>query len=132
MVPRTSESQPVTTRAKPIQHVRSGERVWACDVASGEWSARQIIQPLVHEYDGDIVSVTAGDQTIEATGNHPFWVTAGEDLHQRPPAKDVAEQERATSNVSARGRWVESRDLRIGDLLMRRSGETARADESAR
>ncbi len=60
-----------------------------------------------------------GDDAIEATGNHPFWVVAGPGLDSRPDAADVYENER---DATERGRWVEARDLQVGDELSSKFG----------
>lgn len=119
-----------THRAKPIEQVRAGDRVWACDPATGRWAARAVVRPLAHAYDGDVITVRAAGAVIEATGNHPFWVAAGAGLPDRPEAHDVPAGERAAlasggdRSHGAAGRWVEARDLRVGDRVLLRDGRT--------
>ena len=111
---------------KPIEEIKKGERVWACDPATGEWSLREVLRPLVHEYRGDVITIKVGGCEITTTGNHPFWVVRGEALAERPIAPDsgVMSQE-----VTLRGRWVEARDLKTGDTLLLRDGGEVRVDE---
>ena len=112
----------------PIEQVRGGDRVWSCDPATGDWSVHSVLRPLVHDYAGDVVTIKVGGSSVQATGNHPFWVAAGTDLSSRPPAADVPPDDRGTS---PNGRWVEARALQPGDLLLVRSGEVATVEEIA-
>src|SRR5687768_7735041 len=112
-------------RTKNIEEVTAGEWVWACDPATGEWSPREVLQPLVHEYRGDVIAVSVAGEHNEATGNHPFWVVQGAELAARPVAEDVPGEERdRVSTPRGAGRWVEARHLRSGDRLLLRSGAT--------
>ena len=114
---------------KAIQDIKAGENVWACDPQSGQWQLTEVVAPLIHDYDGDLVSLTTGVNEIRATGNHPFWVVSGNGLAERPAAQDVYAGERG---ITMKGRWVEARDLRIGDVLSLVSGKTAAISEVTR
>jgi hypothetical protein len=83
-------------RVKNIEDVQAGEWVWAYDVRSGAWSIKPVLRPLVHQYDGELVTLTVLGRRIEATANHPFWVTSGAELSRRPAATDVPVAERAS------------------------------------
>jgi hypothetical protein len=107
---------------KPIEEIKSGEKVWAVDPQTGEWELREVVAPLVHDYEGDIVAVTVGQETVEATGNHPFWVVEGLSLANRPMVRDVYPDERA---LTEQGRWVAARDLQVRDTVWLQSGQTA-------
>lgn len=122
--------QPGAWRLKPIEQVEAGERVWAYDPKTQAWSSREVIRPLEHDYDGDVIRIIVGGQPIEATGNHPFWVASGSNLSERPAAHDVPAAERAATESRA-GRWVEARSLLPGDLLVIRSGQMATVEEVA-
>ena len=104
---------------KNIEDVKAGDRVWAYDPQAGKWEPKQVLKPLTHEYEGDLVTVTVAGHTVQATGNHPFWVEAGQNLSRRPRATDVplAEQTRPS-----RGQWVAARNLEAGDLVVLRTG----------
>jgi len=117
-------------RLKPIEQVKSGERVWAYDPKTQLWSPREVVRPLEHDYAGDLITLTVQGRSLEATGNHPFWVAAGSNLSDRPAARDVPEAERAAAS-SLSGRWVEARSLLPGDLLVVRSGQMATVEEIA-
>jgi hypothetical protein len=85
------------------------------------------IAPSEREYEGEIVTVTlelddGSASTIEATGSHPFWVTKGEDLEQRPV---VAELHPNGSQITSGGRWTEARWLRLGDQFLTKTGRSA-------
>jgi hypothetical protein len=117
-------------RLKPIEQVKSGERVWAYDPKTQLWSPREVVRPLEHDYAGDLITLTVQGRRLEATGNHPFWVAGGSNLSDRPVAHDVPESERAAAS-SLSGRWVEARSLLPGDLLVVRSGQLATVEEVA-
>jgi hypothetical protein len=69
-------------------------------------------------YSGQWISVTANGATLELTANHPIWVLEGAYLAERPaPAHlDV----RGDEGKALRGRWLNSQDLREGDVLLSR------------
>lgn len=126
-----SSSGPQQYATKNIENVRAGERVWAYDVGSGRWAQREVVRPLTHDYEGDVVTVAAAGERIEATGNHPFWVVGGDGLAGRPPAQHVPAAEQDEAWRSGKGRWVDARHLQRGDLLLLRSGELATVEELA-
>ncbi len=104
---------------RPIEDIRSGERLYAYDREAGKWILADVIEPLAHSYSGDLVTVVIGSDRIEATGNHPFWVVSGDHLADRPVAGDVPANEQV---ATAEGRWVEARNLQTGDILLRNNG----------
>lgn len=126
-----ASAAPAAYLTKRIEDVKAGEQVMAYDPATNQWSARAVVRPLKHEYDGEVVTIRAAGETIDATANHPFWVVSGKDIEGRPAAHDVPEAERQTAAGHARGRWVEAGHLRPGDLLILRDGQTAAVEELA-
>ena len=98
-----------------IQNVREGDSVWSYAFHARQWELQRVEATPVHDYTGDLVTLTIGEASIEVTGNHPFWVICGTNLSSRPPALDVPESERATTPS---GRWIEARGLMPGDKLM--------------
>jgi|GEM_PF-2337795 len=108
-----------------IESVSAGTEVWACAPETGEWCLKRVVAPLSHHYEGDVITITidGAHDSIEATGNHPFWVVEGEVLSSRPVACDVYEKER---HSESNGRWVEARSLRNGDVLLLQSGQVAK------
>lgn len=69
---------------RPIESIRSGEQVWSHDVRTGEWRLCHVLETFERYYDGHSVLVTVGNETIEATLLHPFWVVSGKGLDSRP------------------------------------------------
>ena len=67
-----------------------------------------------------MVTIKVGDDAIEATTTHPFWVVSGESLDTRPAAR-VRESENRASTEN--GRWVAAGELRCGDVLLTRDGQ---------
>lgn len=60
------------------------------------------------------------------TARHPFWVTAGEGLDGRPVCQHLSPQEDEGQAVG--GRWVDSHELRPGDLLVGLDGTARRIE----
>jgi tetratricopeptide (TPR) repeat protein len=117
----------VATAAGPaaIESVAAGTFVYAYDFSKSEWALRKVLQPLTHPYVGDVVRLAVNNETIMATGNHPFWVVSGKALAARPVPADLS----ATDvRMTAQGRWVEARDIIAGDLLQPLAGEPLRVD----
>lgn len=86
---------------KPIKDVRLGDLVMATNPVTGESGPRKVID-LIHHYGPHVmVAVRLADgTTIDATDEHPFWVT-----------------NRGGSGVSD-GSWVDAIDLRFGDRVV--------------
>ena len=99
----------------PIERVKAGMRVWSRSSETGAWEIKPVAQTFVHQFSGDLITITIGSAAIQASGNHPFWVELGVDLPNRPVSTDVPLLE-GTSNRA--GRWVAARDLRVGDVAM--------------
>ena len=105
---------------KSIESIRSGERVWSHDVRTGAWMLCEVQETFERHYDGHSVLITVGDETVEATLLHPFWVVSGKSLDSRP-FRD--HHHTVPKDAITPGRWVDAGDLRIGDLLLLRNGE---------
>jgi Pretoxin HINT domain len=71
---------------------------------------------------GNLVSVTVAGEVIKSTGHHPWWVIRGEGLSGRPKPDHVPGN---PDGYGGSGRWVDAIDLRVGDVLLLRSGEHA-------
>jgi RHS repeat-associated protein len=105
----------------PIEEVRRGDRVWGFDLMAGKWRLAAVAATYVHDHEGEIVAFTAAGATVEATGNHPVWVVEGETLQERQPSEEAPD----TPEGMVPGRWVQAGDLRVGDMVLLRSGKTA-------
>ncbi|MFQ3594036.1 MAG: RHS repeat-associated core domain-containing protein, partial [Gemmataceae bacterium] len=110
----------VSTEAglRPIAQVEAGERVWAYDFQAGVW--RLCVVECRHdaEYDGPLVTLDVGVGEVTATAYHPFWVVEGQDLESRPALRHVDVSE--DRDEALPGRWVNSHDLREGDVVFLR------------
>jgi len=115
---------------RPVEDIKAGDKVYAYDFNTGSWLLARVIKPLTHDYNGDFIDIRIwtpiGSDKVKATGNHPFWVASGENLDARPAAKDVPLLEQA---MTLNGRWVEARDLRIGDTLLRNDNSIATIED---
>jgi hypothetical protein len=109
---------------RPIGEIKAGEKVWAYDCQGGDWRLCEVECRHDNVYDGQMVTVDFGDgRTVRATQYHPFWVAAGEDLAGRPTPRHLAEHEDQGGALA--GRWVNSHELRPGDVLVLRNGRSA-------
>ena len=101
-----------------IERIREGTEVYAFDFKSGMWTLSKVSRAGAYYYRGDVITIQTGWTSIQATGNHPFFVLRGNDLTSRPFAGEVPKAEQV---MPSRGRWVEARYLEKGDLLMSRN-----------
>jgi hypothetical protein len=73
---------------------------------------------LTHQYVGDIITVQHEGGQFEVTGGHPIWVKSGFDLESRPRCEHIFDNEH---ELQPHGRWVNARDLQVGDELFSRA-----------
>ena len=100
---------------KAIEKIKKGEKVWAYNIETGDWQLKEIIISLQKLYSGDIITVTASDEEIKATGNHPFGVVSGESLATRPAAEHVYAHEKT---ITSKSRRVVARHLKACDTVL--------------
>ncbi|CAM3584287.1 MULTISPECIES: polymorphic toxin-type HINT domain-containing protein [Saccharibacillus] len=94
----TAETKVKTDQGeKNIEDVKIGDKVLSKDENTDEVTYKQVTATFNHETD-EIYSIHVGDQVIESTYNHPFWVIG-------------------------KG-WVFVKDLKPGDLLEQSDGKT--------
>ena len=115
---------PVSTEEglRPIETIRPGDRVWAFDHANGAWKLKSVLQNFQREYQTDMVHATIGGETIQSTMLHPYWVTSGADLADRPMRSHL---EKPPEHSKVAGRWVDATDLRVGDRMLLRDEREA-------
>jgi hypothetical protein len=114
---------PVATEfgMRPIAEVTAEDRVWGYDFRSGSWRLCAVESRLEARYDGPMVRADLTTGTIEATAYHPFWVVDGEALETRSDCRHIPAD--ADQGLALPGRWVNSHELRAGDVLVLHSGE---------
>jgi RHS repeat-associated protein len=105
----------------PIEAVEAGQLVACAETESGEWSYCEVEERLEHHHDGELVTITADGESVESTGNHPFWVVSGHGLEFRPVAAD-ADAGGDALDGSEDGRWVEALDVEPGDRVLLADG----------
>lgn len=96
-----------------IETIQAGDLVWACDPETGEVALQKVVQTFINET-YELILVKIGDETIETTPEHPFYV-----LNCTEP--------RATETGLGIG-WVKAKDLRSGDTLLLLDGSTITID----
>jgi hypothetical protein len=101
-----------------IESIRIGNDVWAYDLVASQWRLCRVLQTFVSDYQGHLVFLRVGGETIESTSGHPFWVVRGEDLTSRR-CPDHAQPPKGATTL---GRWVQASDLRAGDDVLLRDG----------
>ncbi|AIQ14933.1 polymorphic toxin-type HINT domain-containing protein [Paenibacillus durus] len=86
---------------KPIEKIEVGDKVLSKDEVTGEVAYKEVTATFNHESD-EIYKIHVGDQVIESTYNHPFW-------------------------VEGKG-WTFVKDLKPRDLLVQSDGHTLKID----
>ncbi|MFM9962656.1 MAG: Hint domain-containing protein [Planctomycetaceae bacterium] len=109
-----------TTGSKPIGEVQPGEFVNAFDFGRGEWVPAEVLERHNNVYSGQMVSLVVGEARIEVTAKHPFGVIEGEKLTQRQHPGHLQTGEDQGRSIP--GRWVDSHELQVGDVLVGRDG----------
>ena len=85
---------------KRIDEVRSGDRVWSCNVETGELALKVVKEVLRRETD-ELLHIETGSDDVDATTSHPFYVV---------------------------GRvWVAAGDMAVGDAIQALSGDVRTA-----
>ena len=113
-----------------IETVCTGTNVWAYDHERQIWALGRVIDTEAHDYAGRTVALQAGDDTIESTATHAFWVVSGEALETGPPANARGN---AARGLTVSGRWLAAQHIGRGDRLLARDGRliTVQATETA-
>ncbi|MES2569999.1 MAG: polymorphic toxin-type HINT domain-containing protein, partial [Verrucomicrobiota bacterium] len=102
--------------SKPIEQIVTGDLVWSNDLSSNERHLNRVVKTFIREV-SDTLVVNAGNERLETTAEHPFWVVNGEDLASRQvPGSGVA-------LPGSPGAWVQAQQLRVGDTLLNIQGE---------
>ncbi|GKU76501.1 S-layer homology domain-containing protein [Paenibacillus sp. L3-i20] len=86
---------------KPIEEIEVGDKVLAKSDATGEVAYKEVVGLFQKQAD-EIYKVHIGDEVIEATAEHPFW-------------------------LDGKG-WTEVKDMKVGDLLLTSDGATLAID----
>ena len=86
---------------KNIEDIEVGDKVLSKDEETGEVAYKEVTATFNHETD-EIYKIHVGDQVIESTFNHPFY-------------------------VDGKG-WTFVKDLKVGDLLVQSDGNTLKID----
>ena len=103
------------TGLRPIEGILEGDLVACAEPGNGTDQLCEVESLIRYDFSGALVSITTTAEVIEATGSHPFWVSSGTGLAERPTVEEVGEERLATH---ADGRWVAARDLKAGDELL--------------
>ena len=106
---------------RPIGEIRQGDAVLAFDHGVGEWREKRVEKFHENIYDGPLFSIHTDNGLVRTTINHPFWVLNGFDLDERQTPRELAENE--DQGLSLPGRWVNSHELRCGDVLIGQDGQ---------
>jgi hypothetical protein len=117
---------PVTTKTglRPIGEIEAGDEVLAFDFRAGEWRPKRVTQRMDSMYDGPLVTIETAPSTIQTTVYHPFWVVEGRDLEERSLPRELPPGE--DEGGALPGRWVNSHELRAGDVIFTRGGRRQR------
>ena len=107
---------------KQINQVETGEFVLAFDFETNSWVESEVQQRHDSEFSGELITVSICDSNIIVTEQHPFWVVEGRLLNERSRPGHLADGEDEGKLLP--GRWVNSNDLEVGDVVIGRDGTT--------
>jgi hypothetical protein len=93
---------------KAIEQIAVGDRVWAYNHQELRWTQREVLDLFQETHWGTMAAVQIKEETLHATGGHPFWVVRGEGLAARPVPGRIDPFE---VDGRQQGRWVLARDL---------------------
>ncbi len=105
---------------RPIGEILTGESVLAYNFKQGEWVERRVETRHENIYEGPVLTLTTESGTIRTMVYHPFWVERGRDLGERSVPRELSPVE--DQGFSLEGRWVNSHELRVGDILIGQDG----------
>jgi hypothetical protein len=106
---------------RPIGEIFEGDSTLAYNFKSGVWVVRRVTKRHENVYEGPVVTLTTDGGPIRTTVYHPFWVLSGRDLAERSTPRKLDEME--DQGQSLPGRWVNSHELRVGDVLFGQDGK---------
>ena len=119
---------PIMTTAGPvpIEDIQEGTGIPSYDMDKQRWVDTVVSGVRKRAYERDIITIRVGDEIVEATGNHPFFVLEGDSLSSRPRPMDLPAGEPLSMDF---GRWVEARDMEVGDILLGKNGRSIRVSQ---
>ncbi|NOY09326.1 MAG: hypothetical protein GXP33_10860, partial [Spirochaetes bacterium] len=85
---------------KNIEDIKAGDMVLARNMDTGEVGYKKVVQTFVHQAD-KIVRLDLGDEIIQATPEHTFWVT----------------------EAGSNGKWIKAGELKKGMKLLNADGK---------
>jgi hypothetical protein len=103
-------------RMIPIESIEVGQNVKAFNFDSGSWICSKVQEVHRNLYSGNLYTVRTGESHFRATVGHPVFVVRGADLELRPWPRQLSLT--AESHSFAFGRWVNTEDLLVGDVLI--------------
>ncbi|MBI2480171.1 MAG: AHH domain-containing protein, partial [Planctomycetia bacterium] len=106
---------------RPIAEIEPGDRIYAFDFALGTWTLADVEHRHDNQYEGPMLTIEAGGNRLRTTTHHPFWVVDGRDLDDRSTPRGLAKDEDQDETLT--GRWVNSHELRAGDVIFTQEGE---------
>ncbi len=106
---------------RAIETIQRGDQVWAYDLIASDWSLRPVSETHAPRYNGDLTLIAVGGETIESTALHPYWVVSGAGLVDRPR---LVHLDIVPDGATTPGRWVDARDVCVGDELLLIDGRT--------
>jgi RHS repeat-associated protein len=118
----------VSTEAglRPISGIEPGDRVWAFDFRAGGWRMAEVEARHDSQYVGQLVTLHVEMGEVTATAHHPVWVVSGELLGARPVCRELAPTEDQGGLLD--GRWVNSHEVRAGDVVFLREHGRAKVE----
>lgn len=110
---------------KNIEDIKAGDRVLSMNEETGEFAYKEVVRTFTNTTE-NIVRVIIGDETIECTPEHPFWVVI-DSVESGINSTDVEVKfvnyiENTPLEKNNKGLWISAKDLRRGMKLLGADG----------
>lgn len=105
---------------KRIMDIHKGDLVISYDFDNQKWIEDKVKSVIERDAEGFLYTIKAGSTQFEATENHPIFVVSGKNLNLRKRPNDIPKIEKYKYIT---GRWVETQDLQLGDMIFSEKGE---------
>ncbi len=108
-------------QSQKIEDVEVGDLVWSYCVVERQWSLKAVEAIEESDFVGTLFSIEFdGNEVIESTDTHPYWVETYSAANRPLPANRKA----AIENIQLSSRWVQAKDIKVGDQMLVLNGET--------
>lgn len=99
----------------PIETLELNSKIKSYNLVTEEWEITKLIKKEKFNYKGDMITLKINNNEMIMTGTQPIYVIEGKNIKDRPRPQELLKDQNLDLG---RGRWVEARDLQVGDTLV--------------